>query len=471
MSRLIRGMILLISTSYFVGCGAVVGTVVGNVQTAVAYPFSEYVFWGAFEYDNTWETPYQELEEDEEHGDTLLGLAVSGGGSRSAYFMSCVMEELAQKKIVKGNSPTYMDEVDYISSVSGGSLASAYYCSKVAYARDKKKFLREFREAMGKNFEVRSLLRMVFFGYWALDFFTYYDRGDLLAAVWESNFFGDLTFEDLQKAQHKGAPTLIINGTDLSDGRKFVFSTLPESRFNNSEFFQTIEKYGFEDFSGYRRFKTKGFQSLNSDIRPYRVSKAVAASASVPNLIGPVTLKNYQGNYLINICDGGVYDNSGVESLIQVFTEYLDGHPGKPAKIIIIDGSGFFEKNHNYSDNQSIAYYSERPLSISWKRMDGYLAYVFEELRKFTNRAGQRPYRNLQYSLISLYDVLPSQEGQKQLIKVNEAALGKILNPHLTALDFFNEVTNIQTRFKVSATDAHSIEDVATEVVQKMEFR
>ena len=50
----------------------------------------------------------------------FVGLAISGGGSRSANFSAACMFQLQRLGVLQ--------RVDYISSVSGGSLTAAYYC-------------------------------------------------------------------------------------------------------------------------------------------------------------------------------------------------------------------------------------------------------------------------------------------------------------------------------------------------------
>ena len=55
-------------------------------------------------------------------------LAFSGGGTRAAALSYGVLEELAKTEIVwEGNRRRLLDEVDLISSVSGGSFTAAYY--------------------------------------------------------------------------------------------------------------------------------------------------------------------------------------------------------------------------------------------------------------------------------------------------------------------------------------------------------
>src|SRR5450432_1443019 len=65
---------------------------------------------------SSWETP-----EAPNNDGYFVGLALSGGGSRSANFSAACMFELQRIGILQ--------HVDYISSVSGGSLTAAYYCT------------------------------------------------------------------------------------------------------------------------------------------------------------------------------------------------------------------------------------------------------------------------------------------------------------------------------------------------------
>ena len=57
--------------------------------------------------------------------ETFIALTFSGGGTRAAAFAYGAMEALRATKLADGRS--LLDEVDVISSVSGGSFAAAYY--------------------------------------------------------------------------------------------------------------------------------------------------------------------------------------------------------------------------------------------------------------------------------------------------------------------------------------------------------
>src|SRR5262245_56591329 len=60
--------------------------------------------------------------------DLLLGVALSGGGSRAALFGAAGLEALAGLRTADGAS--VIDKVSHLSSVSGGSLAATYYVLK-----------------------------------------------------------------------------------------------------------------------------------------------------------------------------------------------------------------------------------------------------------------------------------------------------------------------------------------------------
>lgn len=66
-----------------------------------------------------------------EEPDTLVGLAISGGGSRAATFAAGALEALAEVRVKDGSREiSVLEKVNYISSVSGGSLAAAYSFSE-----------------------------------------------------------------------------------------------------------------------------------------------------------------------------------------------------------------------------------------------------------------------------------------------------------------------------------------------------
>jgi hypothetical protein len=58
---------------------------------------------------------------------TLVAITISGSGSRAAFFAAAVLERLSKVKWPGPNGDSLIDHVNLVSSVSGGSLAAAYF--------------------------------------------------------------------------------------------------------------------------------------------------------------------------------------------------------------------------------------------------------------------------------------------------------------------------------------------------------
>src|SRR5262249_22960087 len=95
--------------------------------------------------------------------DLLLGVALSGGGSRAAVFGAAALEALGRIRVPGGGS--VLEQVAYVSSVSGGSVAAAYYGQHKPpretpvltqtgdYTTEYQAFFSKFHEQVAQNFE------------------------------------------------------------------------------------------------------------------------------------------------------------------------------------------------------------------------------------------------------------------------------------------------------------------------------
>jgi len=180
--------------------------------------------------------------------DIFVGIAISGGGSRAANFGAAVLYELETIGILR--------HATVISSVSGGSLASAYY----GLARRQPDWSWEgFRKKLRHDFLSSWLVRLLSPHRLLLSVTSDFDRSDILADVFDQTLFKGARFGDLGE---KG-PQILINATEVTGtADKFVFNNV--------------------DFS-----------YLRSDLAEYRLSKAVAASGAFPGVFDNVTLRHF----------------------------------------------------------------------------------------------------------------------------------------------------------------------------------
>ncbi len=184
--------------------------------------------------------------------ETFIVLSLSGGGTRAAAFAYGAMLALDQQEIAPGR--TLLDEVDVISSVSGGSFAAGYLG-----VYGKSVFLRRFRaDVLDRKIETALMLRMLApWNWWKLASRSY-GRGDLTDSYYDRHIFGRRTFQDLPRKR----PFIVLNATDLSIGSRFSFT---------------------QDH----------FDRLCSDLDQVSVSRGVTASSAFPIVFSPLTLHNY----------------------------------------------------------------------------------------------------------------------------------------------------------------------------------
>ena len=188
----------------------------------------------------------------------LFFLTFSGGGTRAAALAYGVLEELAETEIIlEGRKRSLLDEVDAISSVSGGSFTAAYYG---LFGR---RIFEDFSDRFLKRNVQRELLdETIPLPNWFRLLSANFGRSDLAAEYYDKNIFEGGTFGDIEA---RGGPLIFINTTDLTLGTYFTFSQ-------------------------------EMFDVICSDVSRVPVARAVAASSAVPVLFSPITLYNYAGS-------------------------------------------------------------------------------------------------------------------------------------------------------------------------------
>jgi NTE family protein len=294
--------------------------------------------------------------------DLMIALFFSGGGTRAASLSYGVLKELAATR-VKAPTGNYrlIDKVRVISAVSGGSFTAAYYCL--------------YHDRIFSEFEDRFLKRNITAAllgealnplHWPELLSPYYGRSDLAAEYYDKILFHGATFGDL--GQDGGHPRLILNATDMMNGEQFPF--VPEH-----------------------------FELIGSDLKSYRISRAIAAASAYPLLLSPVTLKNYRGepgvadpdmppqeatgdgsrrdtlvqktfrsygdyhnNPYVHLVDGGTSDNLGLEALIDADLEFggmerlieQTLHTGPPRRYVVIVVNASVHHSIRWSQTEAV---------------------------------------------------------------------------------------------------------------------
>lgn len=270
--------------------------------------------------------------------DNLVILAFSGGGTRAAAFSYGVLEALRRIEITRpeGGRSRFLDDVDIITGVSGGSFTA------LAYGLYGDRLFDDYEERfLKRNVQAELIARTLNPLNWGKLSSTAWGRSELAADLYDEILFHGATFKDLDRGP---GPLISINATDLSSGTRVSFT-------------QDI------------------FNVFCSDLDLVRLSRAAAASSAVPLVLSPVTLNNYGGtcNFrvpdwllkfsdpasmprpaarmasrlkqletyndsarrpYIHLVDGGISDNVGLRGALEVFQAVLASHAlGQPTPL------------------------------------------------------------------------------------------------------------------------------------------
>lgn len=184
--------------------------------------------------------------------ENVVALSFSGGGLRAAGFSFGVLEGLRAQR--SSNGRTLLDEVRFVSSVSGGSLTAAYL--GLHGAHDMQDFRSDVLLSNGEAglrlslFSLSNLQRLLSGGI--------NDRSDFSSWL-ENDVFKGARFSDMSG---DAKPEVWIAATNLQYRVAFPFHQ-------------------------------RAFDALCSDLASYPVSEAVAASMAVPLLFAPAVLQRF----------------------------------------------------------------------------------------------------------------------------------------------------------------------------------
>jgi NTE family protein len=346
-----------------------------------------------------------------------VGLALSGGGFRAALFHVGVLARLAELGILR--------RVEVISCVSGGSIIGALYYIHVKNLLERKPdaeisdadyvelvetIHREFPQAVQKNIRARAFLNPAKNVWMAKATYSRSDRiGDLYDRFFYKPAWGKerpkrwFGFADAQIAlrelkihppgepetfrpdednRHRDAkvPVLLINATTLNTGHNWRFEAvrmgepLPDDDtarevYANVDKNMRLEPGYFEPDTS----SNKPHRAITSAQRDFPLASAVASSACVPTLFHPLAISGLYEGIRVELVDGGVHDNQGLQGLFDTDCTHLivsdaSGQlADRPLPATRIPGVGG-RANSILSDrvrDEQLAHASERPEPIA----------------------------------------------------------------------------------------------------------
>ncbi|HEY3475428.1 MAG TPA: patatin-like phospholipase family protein, partial [Anaerolineales bacterium] len=195
-----------------------------------------------------------------DNSNSLLFIAAfSGGGTRASTLAFGALRELAYHQILwEGKKKRLIDELDLIHALSGGTFTGGYYAlyGDQIFHDFEYRFLRKDWESELRHRVFRSPSN------WIRLWSPYFGRAHLMAELLNEALFDQKTYADLAALHQR--PMLIIHASDMA----------------------TLARFEFTQFQ---------FDFLCSDLSQLPIADASAASAALPLVLSPISLKNYSG--------------------------------------------------------------------------------------------------------------------------------------------------------------------------------
>jgi NTE family protein len=235
-----------------------------------------------------------------------LGLCLSGGGFRAAFYSLGALRYLAESG--------RLGQLKVVSAVSGGSIAAAMLADRWTAFQDAGGGLDAFLETIDRPFRrvvTEKNLRNAWLRRALLHPFA--GRGAALGRTLAEHLYEHERVSDLP-----ALPQVIFTSTDLGAGRAFRIA---------------------RDFVGSydHDYVEPAWPSLE-------LGTSVAASAAFPGSLSVVSLKTEgvglpKAPPVLSLVDGGIYDNLGLE-WFQGWNATRPGSAIRPGFIIVVDASG-----------------------------------------------------------------------------------------------------------------------------------
>lgn len=289
-----------------------------------------------------------------------LGLALSGGGHRAAFFHIGVLGALAELGLLR--------QVRVLSTVSGGSCIGALYYLHVKrlleetadasitdsnYVDLVADVAREYRAAAAKNLLALAYLNPLKSLKMALPWYSRTVRaGELLEQhfyrpAWNGDLVrGRIRVQDLcikpggnpidpdsedNAKRNAPVPILLLESTTLNTGHNWRFEAMYMGEPDRQTAVVQPGKQGDPtDVDKNETLVRTQWSRLPKALQDWPLGNAVASSAAFPGGFTPMQINNLYPDMVVELTDGGVHDNQGVEGLIDRGCTH----------ILISDGSG-----------------------------------------------------------------------------------------------------------------------------------
>lgn len=374
--RVIRGVFLLLIAVSLSGCMTITNQIRASVTNVNQYPSAKAVrsevstrppLVDLSNYKSVETSPNRPYQ----RPDIAVAIAASGGGYRASNLVVGVLLGLEQyvNPKLKGN---LLENVDYISSVSGGGFGVGYYLSRL-YSFD---MAHKGQKPM-PHFSLKNTLTQ------SLKFPAqkingrYTGKGNVLNLDLSSVIeLGGNHYDDYETALNNAL--LRTGDGDFILGDVFIPSVDTREPYLpiwvvNSTIYQNMGIFRFAP-SVMADYRIRGYRHLGQNdelesvfVDPYYgfkmpYSVALAASSSIPFAMPSTTLSSQSCKHdcYLQLFDGGLSDNLGLDSAYQMLVQ----DPAPTKLLIVIDASG--EVPHAFSKDKT----SPGVFSLMWRIMN-----------------------------------------------------------------------------------------------------
>ncbi len=262
----------------------------------------------------------------------LAVISVSGGATRSAYWVATVLDRLEEE------IPGFSDHVRIITGASGGMVGTACYVRELKDRLDDcSRRPRRFKDLIPcdsirpviRFIALRDLWRSLLPIRWAMD------RGIVLEDDWGSPTDPRLKvpIQDFARREAAGEiPSLILSPMMVNEGRRLLISNLDlwnlsgasGSLITEDDPGRKSHDYSLTAFEFFRLFPTA---------KEFLVSTAVRMSASFPYVSPAVNLPTDPPRRVV---DAGYYDNYGVQVSSAWLQKNIDWLVSNTSGVVLI---------------------------------------------------------------------------------------------------------------------------------------